>query len=349
VTTYIAISFADNANKNIPEQLMIFSEHKEAYSSGHSLKLLDIVSKNGSDLGIKTYSYGDFYIVKGDCIAWVGGIDQRGGGKLFIWNPETKNTEEKRIPVELLPPVFYISISPSGDKVAYLIPYGKSLYLGGEPKIGQRANSLGSKSELHIFDLEKNEDYIVTKDAFDWGSPQWSPDDQKIIYTRPNSDNYLNQDYLDRMDVKNNSSWQNLIQSAVFVYDLDKKVEHKICLGIEPRWSHDGNKITFITENNKIGIFNLQNNERTELSTKAKLDIVTFKIAWSLDGKYLAYLGKPVHSLVSYLQGLTKLYERPLSLWIIKTDGTQEEYIQTANFGDIKFAPGSYKILLKDN
>ncbi|MFH1441575.1 MAG: hypothetical protein ABIH18_06015 [Candidatus Omnitrophota bacterium] len=332
---YMLISFANNINKSMSNQLIIFSEHKEAYSSGHSIKLLDIVSKKELDLGIKTYSYGDFYITKGDCISWLSGFDQRDSDKLLIWNPETKNIEEKRILVELLPLVFYISISPSGNKIAYLKPINGGLYL------------IGQKAELHIINLVNNSEYIVTDKMAFWNAPQWSPDESKILYTRPYSDDYFEPSFLEKIKVRKNDLWQNIVQSSIFVYDLEKNVSVKLCLGAKPQWSPNGNKIAFLTKNNQIGIFDLRNNEMKELSIKVRLDVITFKVAWSPDGEYLAYLGKPEFSLISYLKALTKFYERPLSLWIIKTNGTQEQYIQTRNFGDIKFAPESYKALLK--
>lgn len=326
----ISVNSCNGENKKMLNELIIFSEHRDTFYSMHEMKLLDVDSGKEVSLGFQTYSYGDFYIVNGDNIAWIG------EDKLFIWNPETKTIIDKELPIRQLPPVFLISISPSGNKIAYLKPINGGLYL-----IGQRA-------ELHIINLLNNAEYIVTDKMAFWDAPQWSPDESKILYTRPYSDDYFEPSFLEKIKVKKNDLWQNMVQSSIFVYDFEKNISFKLCLGIKPQWSPDGSKIAFLMNNNKIGIFDLCNNETEELPIKARLDANTFKVAWSLNGECLAYIGKPRYSLISYLKALTKFYERPLSLWIIKTDGTQEQYIQTKNFGSIRFALESYKTLLED-
>jgi predicted nucleic-acid-binding Zn-ribbon protein len=119
----MSISLADDSNKSMLDKLIIFSEHHVAFSAGHDIKLLNIDSKKETVFGVKTCSYGDFYIVKSSNIAWIG------DNRLYIYDPLTKSTGEKALSIEQPPSVFLISVSPSGNKVAYLNPYGKCVQL----------------------------------------------------------------------------------------------------------------------------------------------------------------------------------------------------------------------------
>lgn len=335
------ITYAGNRNQNISNELIIFSEHHTAFYSGHNIKFLDIHSGQITDLGIKTCSHGDFFIIKSNRIAWFC------NNELFIWNPKTAVIEKKKIQIFPFPMETLISVSPSGDKIAYLKSYGRRLYIGGRPKSGQYLKSLGFISELHIFDLVKNEDYIITTKVSDWGAPQWSPDEKKILFTRPADDNYFVQSFLDKVKIGKDDFWQKSVQSAIFIYDLDKNIEYKLCLGIVPQWNSKGDKIVFLTENNRIGIFSLADRQKIELPTRGNPDLISFKAVWSSNETYIAYLGKPKLSLIYYARGLIKGYERPSGLWIISIDGIHEEYLKTRNFGNIKCAPYGYKIFIK--
>jgi hypothetical protein len=66
------VSLANNTSSDVPDQLLIFSEHQIAFSAGHEIKVINLKSKKVISLGIKTVSYGDFYIVKSNNIAWLG-------------------------------------------------------------------------------------------------------------------------------------------------------------------------------------------------------------------------------------------------------------------------------------
>jgi Tol biopolymer transport system component len=337
----------------MPNQVIIFSEHKKDYSGSHDIKLLNLPPLNILDLNIKTEIYGNFFVTKSDEITWIGKEN------VYFFNPLTKLVNKQILPRTgvmfkgrnlTISGFQIVSISPSGNKFAYLFLTGTNLYIGGSPKIGGKVHSLGFKSELHVFDLVKNEDSLIVNDAADWGPPQWSSDESKILYTRPESDNYFDQSYLDKVVANDNISWQAEIQSAVFVYDFNTGIVNKLCLGINPQWSPDGEKIAFLTENNKIGIYDLRTKGFKELLVNGYIDPITFRMTWSSDQKFIAYLGNSKYSI---LLGLIRVvsgswYARPMSLWVAKTDGTGDRYIETRNFGDIKFAPEIYKRFLKD-
>lgn len=336
------ISYADDKKKDVFEGSIVFSEHKTAFYGDHTIKLLDISSRKEIDLGVKIYSYGYFYIVKSNCIGWIN------KDKIFIWDSSDDSIKEKTIHTHLPSPIFLMSLSPDGNKIAYLHAVGERLYIGGRPQEGQLLSSLGFKSELHVFDLLESKDYIVVDKAIDWEAPQWSPDGKKILYTRPNSNDYFDQPFLDRIKPQKDDSWKKLVQSTIFVYDFDKKKNYKLCSGIKPQWNLEGNKIAFMKENNKIGILNLVNNQIIELPIKEDTG-GSFKIAW-LSDDYLAYLGKAKitsrHSLLNFIKDLFQGYVRRSSLWIVKVDGSEEEYIGTKNFGDIGYISKNYKDLL---
>ena len=351
ITYFLCIS--NRHHNNMPDQVIIFSEHTTTFAGSHDMKLLDIRSNGIADFGVKTGNGGIFFLIQTDKLAW---LDKE---ELNIFNPLTRTVDKKWIPYtgrkiegrNLRVSDFQIvSISPNGNKFAYLSSAGPCLYIGGLPKFGKKQFSLGSKSDLHVFDLMKNKDSLIVQNVFEFGVPQWSPDGQKILYTGPKNDNYFDQVYLNKIAVEANISWQELIQGSIFVYDLDSGTATKLCLGVYPQWSPDGKQISFLTEENNMGILNFQNMEVRKLHIKGVINPGTFKMAWSSDGGFIAYLARPENE---FLRALLKVvsgswYERPSSLRIIgTTKGAEDLYVVTKNFGDIKFAPNIYKKILK--
>ncbi len=140
---------------------------------------------------------------------------------------------------------------------------------------------------------------------------------------------------MNELKVSRGQTWQALTKSAVYVYDLKTKESYELTLGIEPEWSPSGEKIAYLTYDDKIGILNLSDGKKIELSTKGDIELSPFHMAWCPQEDNILYLAKPKHTFLGYFKALTKIYERPLSLWMAKTDNTQEQYIQTRNFGDI--------------
>ena len=333
----IVVGAKKNYYKNVPEQLVIFSEHKSAFSEGHSIKLLNTRSMREVDLKIKTYTYGNFFILNSLEIAWIG------DNELYIYNPSTDGLKKINLPDlgiifegrELKISDFSVfSISPSGDRIAYLFPKGSRIDVHDNLN-SEGTKSLGFRSELHIFDLSTNKDRLITDKAFNWGQPQWSLDGRKLLYARPDNDGCFSQEYINNMSI----SEKALIKNAIFVYDLDRNIDYKLCQGVDPQWSPDGNKIAFSIENKKIGIFDLHEKSKTEISVNGNIDLVGFKLAWSPDQKNIIYLSMPKYPLIGALVKVMSgsWYERPSSLWLISLDDTKEWCLGTKNFGDIKF------------
>lgn len=335
-----------NDYKNMPDLCMVFSEHKSSFSGRHDIKLLNVRSMRETDLKIKTETYGNFFISTSSEIVWIG------DNKLYTYNPLTNRLRKSAIlnlgvyfeGRELkISDLSVWSVSPDANRIAYLIPKGSRIDLFDKSSDGKAIKSLGSRSELHVFDLKMNKDSLITDKAFDWGQPEWSFDGRKLLYARPDSDDYFSQDYINNMS----SRGKAVIENSIFVYDFDKGIDYKLCQGVDPQWSPDDNKIVFSVGNGKIGVFDLRDKSEMQFPVKGNIDSIDFKLAWSPDQKYVAYLSTPKYALIGALVRVLSgsWYERPSSLWLINLDNTKEWCLKTQNFGDIKFAPKSYRTL----
>lgn len=104
----------------------------------------------------------------------------------------------------------------------------------------------------------------------------------------------------------------------LYVVDTIAGTESKITDGYQPRWSPDGNMITFVGGSQSLGVINADGTGENTLVQLSNTKIKIFGIekpAWSPDSKYVSY---------KWWQLSLNNYKHGANIYIIKADGTDK-------------------------
>ncbi|HLC97105.1 MAG TPA: hypothetical protein VJH97_07350 [Candidatus Nanoarchaeia archaeon] len=171
------------------------------------------------------------------------------------------------------------------------------------------ASSRDGNSEIYVMDANGNNQRRLTHtDEFNEYSPVFSPDGQKIAYTRQPT-NSLTNGGLYTMDSANGDNITLLVVGRLY----------------SPSWSHDGNKIAYaisLDMSSAIYFFNLK-------TSNSEYVVMGNNPSWSSDGTNLTYARwldntTPIHSFIYNLNLLTGneqlLVEGSLPNWDYRKD-----------------------------
>jgi TolB protein len=154
---------------------------------------------------------------------------------------------------------FYPSLSPDGSKVLYSAFREKNVY------------------EIYSYDLEDGSVDRLTNRSGVLTAPEYSPDGQRIVYTRwaPSSEKYQ----IVTME-KNGNNADNI----PFVE------------GWDPTWSPDGKQILFASDRNGPVQLFVMRNDGKNLHQVSNLPAIRGRSDWSPDGQYIVtYSGEAWH------------------------------------------------------
>ena len=336
---FLNISTCVAAEKVLPlNGKLIFSEHEKTYYEGHSIKEMDLYSKNITDYKIKTNSYGDFFLSGEDEIAWT-----FYNSEIVFYNVMTRETYRKKV---AMPGIIWdtlrnrINLFTSGNKFVYPKWLGPApaLIIGGKPLNGEFYRKIGDLGSVNIYDFELKKDSVVLNNELVIGSIEFSPDGTKLLYTRPADDKFLNQNYLNGLSMGFKKRAHDVIPWAIFMLNLETKEIRKIVSGEYPKWSPDGKRVAFVDSRNKIAIIDLNSGKVTELKTQGVKKQKPHRMAWHHDGKNIFYLVKTYPSVFGMFKAIGdgSLDAKLSNLWVARIDDLEEELIMKGKLGDIK-------------
>ncbi len=170
-----------------------------------------------------------------------------------VYKSRTKNIRNNLIKGNLIDKEGSANIypvwSPDGLKIAYISNSGEDYF---------------SKNHLVVYDKIKAEKKNLVPGIS--SSLSWSPDGRYIAYARQKTNNY-------------GSSYNDL-----YLYDLQEEEEIRLTKGLRggnPDFSHDGNKLAFVTVTNglhQLNIYRLPENLKSDFSKTIYFDIETGKL-----------------------------------------------------------------------
>lgn len=174
----------------------------------------------------------------------------------------------------------------------------------GEPKVITRLNFQGERSlnpierwsHIYVLDLEEGTPERLTQGPFNFESPAFSPDGQRIAFTATITDG-VHPDYV--------------FKSDLYVMDVDGSNRRKIEIPgrtiFRPAWSPDGRRLVFgardteeiTAANTELGLVELRGaDEEPQLRWLSRpLDRSVRQYAWSPDGDHV-YFTAGVHGTV---------------------------------------------------
>ena len=169
-----------------------------------------------------------------------------------------------------------IKVDPSGKYVALLKHFSSVV----SQKDSESYYIFGEKTKLNIYSADsckKNLTYdeFILDDGIDW-----SPESNKILFVSFRDKSLFIPEV---SNMKGGTSYgrPDLHPKYVYVYDLKTNSIAEIFEGIQPRWSHDGERILFIKKG-KVFIYSLAT-KSAEILIEAKAD----KYGWSPSDKNL--------------------------------------------------------------
>src|SRR5215210_5139244 len=181
---------------------------------------------------------------------------------------------------------------------------------GGEVSNGKiafvRTDADHDHADIYVIDEEGAHETRLTCTPQQEGSPVWSPDREKIAFTRN--------------------------QGNVYVMDADGSGQDYLTDGSSPVWSPDGRKLAFITHRNGLSVMNADGTNLTQLQTKPstppdavyETTLSYGSPVWSPTGNKLAFGSYTERLRNDYSGGMVSRgpAEGVTGMYLINVDGT---------------------------
>jgi len=327
VTPHIGRSIRDGQVQGI----LLFSDHDGSPATHeNNLRMISLASGEEHVIGKRTedsyYSLGFFNIIKKNCIAW---------GNTITWDPADNTIKKIQLPFDIERHMGASSLSRSAGKIAYFSqPHHRGL-------ITNDGYHIGYTGIMHIYDFLGDEDKVISKEITVWNTPLWSPDEKRIIFTKPYDDSYLDYNFMKKQKVRSFKGRKKFIESlsTIYIYERDDGSVIEVGRGWNPTWGPLGRKIACMKDR-KLVIYDTVDRSEHVLSTTGKL-LHDSSFTWSPDGKYIAYTAKPSPFAKRYIHYTWA--SEPRQLWFIALDGSYDKYFQTRNFNHIVWLSNDYE------
>lgn len=237
---------------------IVFGSYRDA--SGENDEDIYVMNADGSNVERLTYgpAWSGFaaWSPDGSRIAFCS--DRDGAEDIFIMNVDGSNVTRLTNDPE---PEYYPCWSPDGSQIVYV-----RIDSSAEGKIGEPRGPNEGNCEIYVINVDGTNQVNISNNPLTDGYPSWSPDGKRIAFNRAFYEGEEEVCNVCIMDPDGNNFMQLTHQSTI----------HEPSGGGVPRWSPDGSRIVFQSENEQghhdIYMVNADGTNRVNLTNNSADD-----------------------------------------------------------------------------